>query len=107
MAQQFDLEEAAEEAEDLPDPREIVAKDEEIPIEELFDEDFMQENTDFETFDEMVAASPSDATSADDLELVPDGEWDEFVAETTVFDDEEEMVFAVRDHWVAEKLGLN
>ena len=107
MAQQFDLEVAAEEAEDLPDPREIVSKDEEIPIEDLFDEDFMQENTDFETFDEMVAASPSDATSADDLELVPDGEWDEFVAETTVFDDEEEMVFAVRDHWVAEKLGLN
>ncbi|RLM53672.1 hypothetical protein DVK02_12540 [Halobellus sp. Atlit-31R] len=107
MAQQFDLEEAAEQAEDLPDPREIVAKDEEIPIRELFDEEFVRENTDFDNFDEMVAASPSDATSADDLELVPDGEWDEFVAEHTVFDDEEEMVFAVRDHWVAAALDLN
>ncbi|MFA1610962.1 hypothetical protein [Halobellus rubicundus] len=107
MAQPDDLKAAAEEAEDLPDPRDIVAEDEEIPLEELFDAEFMAEHTDFETFDEMVAASPSAASSAAELELVPDGEWDEFVAETTGFDDEEELVFAARDHWVAKQLGLD
>lgn len=107
MARQSDLEQAAEAADDLPDPRDIVGKDEEVPIREVFDAAFVAENTDFDTFDEMVAASPSDAASADDLELVGSGEWDEFVAETTVFDDEESFVFAGRDHWVATALGLN
>jgi len=37
---------------------------------------------------------------------VPDGTWDEFVAETTTFADEEDGVFAARDHWVETQLGL-
>lgn len=106
MAQEPDLAERAASAEDLPDPREIVARDEEVPLAELFDEAFVREHTDFETFDGMVAASPADATSAADLGLVRAGEWDEFVAETTEFADEEALVFAAIDSWVAERLGL-
>ncbi|WP_262177499.1 hypothetical protein [Haloarcula laminariae] len=106
MVRASNLAEAAAEAEDLPEPRDIVGENEEIPIEEIFDEAFMQANTDFETFDEMVAASPSEAESAATLELVPDGSWDSFVEETTTFADEEEMVFAARDHWVETQLGL-
>jgi len=100
------LEEAAAAADDLSDPHEVVDEDEEVPIRDLFDDQFMREHTRFETFDAMVVASPSDASSADELGLVPDGTWDGFVAETTDFDDEEEMVFAVRDHWVAKRLDL-
>jgi len=106
MGKQSSLVEATAESNDLPNPRDIVGKHEEIPITEIFDETFMQENTEFEGFDEMVAASPSDADSAEELELVPDGTWDDFVADTTVFSDEEEMVFAARDHWVETQLGL-
>lgn len=106
MAQEPDLAERAASAENLPDPREIVARDEEVPLAELFDEAFVREHTDFETFDGMVAASPADATSAADLGLVRAGEWDEFVAETTEFADEEALVFAAIDSWVAERLGL-
>jgi hypothetical protein len=106
MALNNTLAEAAAKADDLPNPHDIVGKHEEIPIEEIFDETFVQANTDFENFDEMVAASPSEADSAENLELVPDGTWDAFVAETTTFADEEEMVFAARDHWVETQLGL-
>jgi hypothetical protein len=106
MVRESDLAEVAAEAEDLPHPRDVVGEHEEIPVEAIFDETFMQEHTDFETFDEMVAASPSDAEDAGELELVPDGTWDAFVAETTVFEDEEAMVFAARDHWVETQLGL-
>jgi len=106
MVQQGDLIETAVEAEDLPHPREIVGEYEEIPIEDIFDATFIQEYTDFEDFDEMVASSPSEADSAAELELVPDGTWDTFVAETTMFADEEDMVFTARDHWVEEQLGL-
>ncbi|WP_254274436.1 hypothetical protein [Haloarcula marina] len=106
MVRESDLAEAAAEAEDLPHPRDIVGEHEEIPIEDIFDEAFMREYTDFEDFDAMVAASPSEANSAAELELVPDGTWDEFVAETTAFADEESMVFAARDHWVETQLNL-
>lgn len=106
MAQENDLAEAAAEADSLPNPRDIVGEHEEIPIEDIFDEMFVQANTDFENFDEMVAASPSEAESAADLELVPDGTWDAFIAESTAFTDEEEMVFAARDHWVETQLEL-
>jgi hypothetical protein len=101
-----DLAAAAAAAEWLPDPREIVATDEEVPLEVVFDDAFVREHTDFETFDEMVAASPSDADSAADLGRVPEGAWDEFVAATTEFDDEEALLFAAIDDWVAEQLGL-
>jgi hypothetical protein len=106
MAEEPDLAERAESAEDLPDPRAVVARDEEVPLAELFDDAFVREHTDFETFDGMVAASPADATSAADLGLIRAGEWDEFVAETTAFADEEELVFAAIDSWVADELGL-
>jgi len=107
MARDAELRRAAETAEELPDPRSVVGRDEEIPLREVFDPPFVREHTDFETFDDMVAASPSDATSADDLGKIGDGEWDAFVAETTVFEDEEAFVFAARDHWVEVQLGLN
>jgi hypothetical protein len=106
MVHRSELAEAAADADDLPDPRDVSARHEEIPIADIFDDVFVDEFTDFETFDEMVAASPSDASSAAELELVPDGTWNEFVTEATVFDDEEEMVFAARDHWVETQLGL-
>jgi hypothetical protein len=107
MVRESNLTEAAAAREDLPDPRDVVGRDEEIPIRELFDDEFVRAHTAFETFDEMVAASPSPADTADELELIPDGEWDAFVAETTAFADEEELVFAAIDTWVARQLDLD
>ena len=107
MADNGNLRRAAETADELPDPHSIVGRDEEVPLREIFDEAFIRQNTDFDTFDEMVAASPSDAANADELGKVGDGEWDAFVAETTIFEDEEAFVFAARDHWVAARLGLD
>ena len=106
MAYESDLAAAAADADDLPDPRDVVGRDEEIPLEELFSESFVRDRTEFQSLDELVAASPADAGSAAELGTVPDGAWDEFVAETTDFDDEGELVFAAMDHWVADQLGL-
>lgn len=106
MAYASDLAERAESADDLPDPHDIVAEDEEVPIEDLFSDEFVREHTTFESFAEMVAASPSEADSVDELGRVADGEWDAFVAETTDFTDESDMVFSAIDHWVATELGL-
>jgi len=106
MVLQTDLEAAVEVAEDVPAASDVYDPDDAIPLVDLFDDEFVTAYTDFETLDELVAASPSDAGSADELEMVADGEWDAFVAERTDFEDEQAMVFAARDHWVARKLGL-
>ncbi|WP_254533939.1 hypothetical protein [Natrinema gelatinilyticum] len=106
MALETDLEAIAAQREVLPDAEDVFDVDESIPITEVFNTEFIQDHTEFESFDEMVAASPSDADSAADLKKITHGEWDEFVTETTDFTDEEEFVFAARDHWVAKKLDL-
>lgn len=106
MVLERDLEDAAAKRDDLPDAEDVYDRTEEIPLGDVFDDDFVAERTDFESFDELVAASPSDADSAAELENVAHGEWDEFVAERTEFADEEELVLAARDHWVAKKLNL-
>jgi hypothetical protein len=106
MAQETDLAERAAAADDLPDPHDVVGRDEEVPLRELYSDAFVSDHSRFDTFDEMVAASPAAAESADDLGRVAMGEWDEFVAANTAFDDEEEMTFAAIDAWVADRLGL-
>ncbi|MFC6765286.1 hypothetical protein [Natrinema soli] len=107
MALETDLEAVATQREDVPDAGDVYDADEEIPITDVFDDAFVREHTEFDSFDEMVAASPSDADSTADFEMVSHGEWDEFVAETTDFADEEELVMAARDHWVAKRLDLH
>ena len=106
MMRETDLESAVASADRVPDASDVHDLGTEIPIEDVFNKTFMAEYTEFDTFDEMVAASPSEASSADELGQIPSGAWDEFVAERTAFDDDEGMVMVARDHWVAERLGL-
>ncbi|MDS0295216.1 hypothetical protein [Halogeometricum luteum] len=106
MVLDTDLESTVASADDVPEASDVHDIGSDVPIDEVFDEAFMAEYTEFDSFEEMVAASPSDASSAAELEQVPTGEWDEFIAETTAFADDEEMVLAARDHWVAKKLDL-
>ncbi|ELY62014.1 hypothetical protein [Natronococcus jeotgali] len=106
MVLETSIEDAAAKREDLPNADEVYDEDEEIPVEDVFDDAFVRKRTDFESFDELVAASPSEADSAATLETVPHGEWNEFVAETTEFENEESFVLAARDHWVAKRLDL-
>ncbi|SFS88564.1 hypothetical protein [Halostagnicola kamekurae] len=106
MVLEIGLEDAAAKRDDLPAADEVYDTDESIPLAEVFDDAFVAARTQFDTFDDLVAASPSDADSADALETVGYGEWDEFVAETTDFADGDEFVMAGRDHWVAKRLDL-
>ncbi|WP_408960409.1 hypothetical protein [Natrinema sp. 74] len=101
-----DLETVAAKRDELPNADAVYEDGDEIPITDVFDDAFVSERTEFDTFDELIAASPSEADSAEDLETVPHGAWDEFVAELTEFDDEEAFVLAARDHWVAKQLEL-
>lgn len=107
MVLETDIEAAAEQRDSLPEASDVYDPNEELSATDMFDTAFVQSYTEFESFDEMVAASPSDASSADELDTVPHREWDEFVADTTDFDDEKSLVMAARDHWVAKRLDLD
>ncbi|WP_101295930.1 hypothetical protein [Halegenticoccus soli] len=106
MVLEPDIEAVAEQRDTLPEASDVYDHDETPHVTDLFDVAFIRAHTEFESFDEMVAASPSDAASADELERVRHGEWDEFVAETTDFKNEKALVMAARDHWVAKRLDL-
>lgn len=101
-----DLERRSESVAELKARAAEAPRSEEIEVTDVFDESFVREHTEFDSFDEMVRASPSPADSAAELELIPEGTWDEFVADHTDFADEEELVMEARDHWVASQLGL-
>jgi len=107
MPVEDDLEAYPESEDDLRARAAEAPRSEDIDVTDVFDDAFVRANTDFETFDDLVAASPSEADSAAELTLVPDGTWDEFVAEHTVFDDEEALVIEARDHWVATQLDID
>lgn len=106
MVLERDLDAVAAEQDDLPNVDAVYDEDDGIAITDVFDREFIAERTDFESFDELVAESPSEATSAEELKTVPHGEWEEFVAERTDFENEEAFVLAARDHWVAKQLDL-
>lgn len=107
MVHGTDLEAAAADADSLPNAEDVFDVDEDVPVSEVFDDAFVAEYTDFDSFDELVAASPSDADTGADLEYVGQGEWDEFVAENTDFENESELVLAARDYWVGTRLDLH
>ena len=106
MTLQDDLSERPESAAELRERAAGAPRSGEIDVADVFDDAFVSEHTEFGTFDGLVAASPSPAESAAELELVPDGAWDAFIADHTDFDDEEAMVMAARDHWVATQLDI-
>lgn len=106
MPLEDDLEAYTESVDDLRARAAEAPRSEDIDVTDVFDDEFVQANTEFETFGELVTASPSEANSPAELTLIPDGTWDEFVAEHTVFDDEEELVIEARDHWVATQLDI-
>lgn len=77
-----------------------------VPLRELLDSRFVNEYTDFESFDEMVARSGWEIDSHEDLEAIPERELDIFVRKHSVFSSCEEMIQIAGKEWVATQLGV-
>lgn len=58
---------------------------------ELFNPEFMAANTDFQNSGEMFERSGFKCESMEDIEAIPDDEWDVFVSANTRFDTWNEM----------------
>ena len=77
-----------------------------VPLDELFPPEFMRQNTDFGSINEMFEASGFKAETEEDLSNVPDDEWNGFVAQRTRFANWDDMIGAGGKAWAAKKLGF-
>jgi len=94
-----DLKELAENAEELDGKNEV-------PLIELFNPSFIRKYTDFESLEEFFEESTWTVESEEDLEEIPDGPFNEYVDEHTVFSDQDEMINKAGEEWTADQLGL-
>jgi hypothetical protein len=72
----------------------------------VFPPSFMQRHTDVESFEAFVEESEWSVSSRAEFAAIPEGEFDEYVADRTAFGDFEEMLGQAGEEWMARQLGL-
>ena len=78
----------------------------EVSFNQLLNEPFMDRYTDFDSLEEMFAASPFDIATKKDFESLDKEELDNFINDKTVFLNWEDMLDKAGELWTANKLGL-
>ena len=73
---------------------------------ELFPNSFISRFTNFKTIDEMFDKNSFKIESLEDLEAIPDAEWDNFIRENTKFDSWGKMQETAFGEWTSKKIGL-
>jgi hypothetical protein len=76
-----------------------------IPFSEMFPDEFMLLNTEFQSIVDMIEMSGFRVETADDFKAIPDDEWDAFVRSRTRFTSWEEMRATAGNEWMSRQLG--
>ena len=79
----------------------------EVPLTELFNPSFMRRYTDFDSFDDMLEQSKWTVESEEDLDAIPDRQFDMYVRERTQFSDSDEMTNVAAEEWIASEMGFS
>lgn len=90
--------------EELKKKMQELEKTEQVSFSELFDQNFMRENTTFASMEEMFEKSGFKIDSPQDFEAVPSDEWDQYVRSNTDFDDWEQMQAAAAKRYFDRKI---
>jgi hypothetical protein len=72
----------------------------------VFPPSFMERHTDADTFEGFVEESEWEVSSREEFAAIPQGEFDDYVADRTSFGDFEEMLGQAGEEWMARQLGL-
>lgn len=75
-----------------------------IPLTELFTPDFVQTFSDFESIGQFFEESPWTIETNEDLEAIPRGDLDDYVARHTGFSTWEAMLAAAGREWVMRQV---
>jgi len=100
------IDDTIEDLQDLQAAAEELDGDNSVPMEEMFPPEFIREHTEFESFEEWLEGSQWQVDSQEDFEDIPDGPFDDYVAETSDFDDWDDMFGTAGREWAARELGL-
>ncbi|MFC7188165.1 hypothetical protein [Halorubrum yunnanense] len=101
------IDEAIDTLEDMEEKAEEIDGDNDVPLNELFTNDFLQRYTEFASLEEFFEESPWVVESDDDIDAIPQEEMDEYVNEHTTFDDTDEMTGEAATEWAAKQLGFS
>lgn len=77
-----------------------------VSFEELFTEEFMEENTDFSSIDDLLEAGGFHADTNEEFEAIPEDELDEHIARTTKFETWEDMLSEATQQYLTDQLGF-
>jgi hypothetical protein len=78
-----------------------------VPVTELFPDEFMLLHTDFPSFDAMLEASGFNVQSSEDFAAIPDDAWDAHVRAHTQFSSWDEMQSTAAQEWASRRLGFD
>lgn len=78
----------------------------EIPMDELLPSDFMQTHTEFDSLQEFFEESPWSVDSKEDFKAIPEGEFDEYVDETSGFSGWDAMLSAAAREWITRQITV-
>lgn len=76
----------------------------EVPFDELFPPAFMRQYTDAENIDSFIDQSQWDVESQEDFKAIPENEFDQYVAEQTLFGSWEAMMNKGAEQYVVGQL---
>ncbi|MFW6027153.1 MAG: hypothetical protein ACOCRX_12530 [Candidatus Woesearchaeota archaeon] len=77
-----------------------------IPFDELFNNNFMRRYTNYNSIDEMIEESNFKVETEEDFKKISEDDWDEFIKKNTKFDNWQQMINKAGEEWVAKKLGF-
>ncbi|MBW9157236.1 hypothetical protein [Clostridium tagluense] len=79
---------------------------ESVSFEDLFPSSFMEEHTNFLSFNKFLEAGKFIVNSQEDFEAIPDSELDSHVSKSTKFSSWEDMLGEATEEFTLDKLGL-
>lgn len=77
--------------EQLKNNLEEISNTNQLRFDELFNAEFLSEQTSFTSLDDMFDKSGFKVESADDVKAIPDQEWEDFIIANTSFESWEDM----------------
>lgn len=86
---------------------EALSNPQKVSLIELFTPNFMQNNTQFSSFEAMLEASGFRIESSDDFLAISDAQWDQFISQQTQFTNWQEMLNAAAVELVKKQLEFS
>ena len=85
---------------------ELDGKQQQVPLSDLLNDNFIAKHSSFASFDELLAASPFKVETKEDFEAIPDADWDTYIVSNTSFESWEEMQQQAAGEYLAKQIGL-